>query len=73
MNTVLYILACVVNEEERHDHGIKYDSYFMVDIGAPRSVSPDGCNRQAKVSWIRYEPTNTVLYRTHGVISPRVK
>ena len=38
----------IKSEEERHGHIIKCDSYFMVAIGAPRLVSPDGCNPQAK-------------------------
>ena len=36
-------------EEERHGHNIKYDGYFMVYIGAPQMVSPNKCDRQAKL------------------------
>ena len=36
-------------EEERHDHGIKYASYFIPNIGALQSVSPGWCDCQAKV------------------------
>ena len=52
-------------EEERHDHGIKYASYFMLNIGAPRSVSPDRCDHQAKLSLIGYDSTSTVLVDLH--------